>query len=97
MGSLIEQLLPTLDVGDAAAAHGAADAAVYTSLLGALEKAGMTRIDPAGEVFDPNGHEAVLHEPADDPTAEPRVVDVMRAGYAWKGRVIRPAMVKVRG
>ena len=96
IGALVEQLLPTLDVGDAAAAHGSADTVVFTSLLGSLEKAGLTRIDPAGEVFDPNDHEAVLHEPADD-GAEPRVVEVMRAGYAWKGRVIRPAMVKVRG
>jgi molecular chaperone GrpE len=36
----------------------------------------------------------VAHEPGD---GEPEVIEVMRAGYRWKGRVLRPAMVKVRG
>jgi molecular chaperone GrpE len=41
-------------------------------------------------------HDAVAHE-AGDGTGEPEVCEVMRAGYRWKGRVLRPAMVKVRG
>ena len=59
----------------------------------------------AGEPFDPTTHEAVDHAPA---TAvrrgrhrprrrDPVVDEVLRAGYRWKGRVIRPAMVRVRG
>ena len=47
-----------------------------------------------GEPFDPNRHDAVMHEPADDDSGT-TVVDVMRRGYGWKGRVLRPAMVKV--
>ena len=39
-------------------------------------------------------HDAVAHEPGD---GEQEVVEVLRAGYRWKGRVVRPAMVKVRG
>jgi molecular chaperone GrpE len=48
-------------------------------------------------VFDPNCHEAVLHEPASDDDEEPTVSETLRTGYAWKGKVLRPAMVKVRG
>ena len=39
--------------------------------------------------------DAVLHEPGD--SAEPVVSEVLRTGYTWKGKVLRPAMVKVRG
>jgi molecular chaperone GrpE len=68
-----------------------------------LEKEGLERIDPQGQPFDPNQHDAVLHEPREPNEehegggGEPQVSDVMRAGYRWKGRVLRPAMVKVKG
>lgn len=45
--------------------------------------------------FDPTVHEAVLSEAGDEPG--PVVAEVMRSGYLWNGRVVRPAMVKVRG
>ncbi len=96
--SLVEKLLPVLDACDAAVHHGAAEVEpVYASLLGTLEKDGLERISPVGEEFDPNRHEAVMHEPAEDGDEGTVVSDVMRAGYAWNGRVVRPAMVKVRG
>lgn len=100
--SLIEELLPVLDACDGAVRHGADEVEpIYASLLGTLEKQGLERIDPVGETFDPTRHEAVMHEPADSGddagSGEPVVVDVMRAGYAWKSRLVRPAMVKVRG
>jgi len=44
---------------------------------------------------NPNVHEAVLSEPGDD--VAPVVAEVMRPGFLWNGRVVRPAMVKVRG
>ena len=50
-----------------------------------------------GDPFDPDRHEAVMHEPGEDDDAESSVAEVLRAGYGWKGRVLRPAMVKVRG
>jgi molecular chaperone GrpE len=50
---------------------------------------------PAGEPFDPNQHEAVMHEPGDG--GDPVVLETLRIGYRWKGRVLRPAMVKVQG
>ena len=45
-----------------------------------------------GLPFDPNEHEAVMQEDGD---GEPIVATTMRAGYRLKGRVLRPAMVKV--
>jgi molecular chaperone GrpE len=96
--SLVDKLLPVLDACDAAVHHGAEEVGpIYATLLSALEKEGLARISPHGQAFDPNEHEAVMHEPAQDGDDGTVVSDVMRAGYAWKGRVIRPAMVKVRG
>jgi molecular chaperone GrpE len=95
---LVEDLLPVLDACDGAIRHGAAEVEpVFATLLGTLEKGGLERIDPIGEPFDPNRHEAVMHEPAADGDEGTLVTDVMRAGYSWKGRVLRAAMVKVRG
>jgi len=96
--ALIEKLLPVLDACDGAVRHGATEVEpIFAALLGVLEKEGLERIDPAGQPFDPNQHEAVLHEPADDAGSGTVVTDVMRPGYAWKGRIVRAAMVKVKG
>jgi len=94
---LVEKLLPVLDGCDAAMAH-EPDAVrpIHDSLTDVLTKAGLTRIEPEGDVFDPESHEAVMHEEGDG-SGEPLVVEVLRAGYSWNGRVIRPAMVKVKG
>jgi molecular chaperone GrpE len=62
-------------------------------LLGALEKAGLERIEALGKPFDPEEHEAVMHVEGEG--GDPGVRDVVRAGYRLKGRVLRPAMVKV--
>jgi molecular chaperone GrpE len=103
---LIEQLLPVLDAfelalnsaGPIATEAGAERLRkgvelVYGELLGALEKAGLERIEALGKPFDPEEHEAVMHVEGEG--AEPGVRDVVRAGYRLKGRVLRPAMVKV--
>ncbi|MGH1489043.1 MAG: nucleotide exchange factor GrpE [Acidimicrobiales bacterium] len=95
--SLVGELLPVLDAFDGAVANGAEDVApMRTSFLDAMAKQGLERIDPADAPFDPTLHEAVMHEDASD-TDGPVVAEVMRAGYVWKGRVLRPAMVRTRG
>ncbi len=91
---LVEKLLAVLDTFDLALAHGEGFEQVYATLVGVLEKEGLERIDPLDQPFDPNEADAVAHEDADD---GPVVADVLRPGYRWKGRVLRPAMVKVRG
>jgi len=98
---LVKKLLPVLDTADLALAHGGgADVKqVAAALFDVLAKEGLERILPEGQVFDPEQHDGVAHEPAegDDAPAHPEVSEVLRAGYRWKGRVLRPAMVKVRG
>lgn len=94
--SLARELLPVLDAGEAAIAQGMDDVApLYTQLLSTLEKQGLSKVADADVEFDPNVHEAVMHEAGDD--GESVVVEVMRTGYLWNSRVLRPAMVKVRG
>lgn len=100
---LVEQLLPVLDAFelamlnlddteiDVVKVRKGVDL-VYAELLGVLEKAGLSRIEGRGRPFDPMEHEAVLH---DDGDGDPIVADVMRTGWRLKGRVLRPAMVKV--
>ena len=98
VAELVEQLLPVLDACDGAILHGSTEVEpIFAALLQTLEKRGLERIDPLGQEFDPTWHEAVMHEPADEGQEATLVSDVMRAGYAWQGRVIRPAMVKVKG
>jgi molecular chaperone GrpE len=93
---LVTDLLPVLDACEAALDHGASDVEpIHKSLLDVLEKGGLTRMAPEGQPFDPNLHEAVIHEPGDG--AETLVSESLRTGYLWNGRVVRPAMVKVRG
>jgi molecular chaperone GrpE len=97
-GQLVDKLLPVLDTADLALAHGGGEDVkqVTSALMGALEKEGLERIAGEGSPFDPTLHDAVVHEPADE-DGEQTVTEVLRAGYKWKGRVLRPAMVKVRG
>src|SRR5262245_3584585 len=97
---LIEQLLPVLDSFELATVNLAGvDEQVrkgielaFAELASVLERAGLQRIDALGAPFDPNEHEAVLQ---DDGDGEPHVGDVLRTGWKLKGRVLRPAMVKV--
>jgi molecular chaperone GrpE len=64
------------------------------SLLAALERFGIKRIDPLGEKFDHNFHQAMMQ--VDDPTKPAgTVVQVMQSGYTLHDRLLRPAMVAV--
>jgi molecular chaperone GrpE len=50
----------------------------------------------ADQPFDPSLADAVLHEPGEG-EGDPIVSEVLRTGYLWKGKVLRAAMVKVKG
>jgi len=96
LGKLVEQLLPVLDACEAAVAHGVEGVEqVWSSLIGALQRQGLEALDLAGKPFDPALADAVMHEEGDG--SEPVVLEVLRTGYRWKGRVLRAAMVKVKG
>jgi molecular chaperone GrpE len=68
--------------------------AVEKSLLSILEKHNVTRIEPLGEPFDPNRHEAVF-EVADGDYPAGTVAQVLQPGYLLNDRLLRPAMVGV--
>jgi molecular chaperone GrpE len=101
---LVEDLLPVLDSFDGAlGSFGGGDSpeheklrngvqGIHSQLVAVLQKAGLERIEADGALFDPNEHEAVMQ---DDGTGEPHVAETMRSGYRLKGRVVRPAMVRV--
>ncbi len=98
---LLEQLLPVLDTFELALNQlDEADEKVrkgvelvFAELVNVLERAGVERIDATGVPFDPNVHEAVMHDGGDD--GDPVVTETVRTGYRLKGRLLRPAMVKV--
>ena len=95
-GRLAESLLPVLDACEAAFAHGAEGVEpIWSSLIGALKTQGLVAMDLLDQPFNPELAEAVMTEPGDG--AEPIVSEVLRTGYEWKGRVLRAAMVKVKG
>jgi len=66
---------------------------VYAKLVEILKSEGLERIDAEGKPFDPERHEALMGSGAGD--GEPVVADVLRQGYTLKGRVVRPAGVRV--
>jgi len=63
-------------------------------LLNVLERHGVTRIEPLGQRFDPNCHQA-MYEVEDEAVPEGTVVDVMQSGYIIGDRCLRPALVAV--
>lgn len=67
---------------------------VYGELKEVLGAEGLQPIDAKGKPFDPTLHEAALEVPGEE-DGQPVVAEVLRPGYMFKGRVLRPAMVKV--
>lgn len=101
---LVGRLLPVLDNFDLAVS--AAEATrdfdrmlrgvelVFGELKEVLATEGLTEIEAKGKKFDPSLHEAAVEVPG-DPDGDLIVAEVLRPGYRFGGRVLRPAMVKV--
>lgn len=68
--------------------------AVYKQLMTAFEEIGVTPIEAVGQEFDPNFHNAVMHD-EDDSEAANQVVEEFQKGYMYKDAVVRHSMVKV--
>ncbi|MQA61003.1 MAG: nucleotide exchange factor GrpE [Actinophytocola sp.] len=95
--SVAAELLPLLDDIERAEAHGdlnGAFKAVADKLLAGLQRSGLEAFGTEGEPFDPSVHEAVQHSTSPE-VAGPTVTMVMRRGYKFGERVLRPAMVAV--
>jgi len=103
-GDVVVKMLPVLDAFDLAQAHFSGTPSEEAEaldqarglMLAALAKEGLERIDAVGAPFDPQVHDAVAHVEGDG-DGEQVIDEVLRAGYRWKGSVLRPAMVRVKG
>jgi molecular chaperone GrpE len=102
--ALVARLLPVLDNFELAVSHAEQSRdfdrmlkgveMVFGELREVLQAEGLVKIEAEGKPFDPERHEAVVAVEQED--AEPgTVVDVVRTGYELRGKVLRPAMVKV--
>jgi molecular chaperone GrpE len=91
------ELLGVLDDIERAGTHGdltGAFKAVADKLVGALHGTGLEPFGHEGEEFDPSVHEAVQHGTSPD-VSGPTVTAVLRRGYRFGERVLRPALVAV--
>lgn len=92
-GQLASALLPVLDAAEAAYLnHPEEVGPLLSQMLGELKRLGLETLDLEGRPFDPEVAEAVAHEPGGG--GDPVVTEVLRSGYSWKGRTLRPAMVR---
>ena len=102
--ALVGRLLDALDDLDRLIAEGGAASAeqvrqavelVDKKLRKELMAAGLERIDPVGETFDPSIHEAVSTVPAPSAAEDHQVKATFQPGYRFKGALVRPARVQV--
>lgn len=94
-GKMAEAFLPVIDAAEAAfIRHPDEVGPLLNLLLVELKKLGLEGLDLAGQPFDPEVAEAVAHEPGDG--GEVVVAEVLRSGFRWKGRTLRPAMVRTK-
>lgn len=94
-GRMAEAFLPVLDAAEAAfVRHPDEVGPLLNLLLVELKKLGLEGLDLADQPFDPEVAEAVAHEPGDG--GEVVVAEVLRSGFRWKGRTLRPAMVRTK-
>jgi molecular chaperone GrpE len=100
---LLQDLLPivddfdralTVDAGEGGAAYRKGVELIYGKLHDLLRRYGVTPIEALGADFDPNLHQAVMHE-ASPEHREGEVIGELQRGYMIKDRLLRPAMVKV--
>lgn len=104
--NLIEQILPILDSFEHSRASfekpncntNVEDmqkgfALIHKQFEDALQKVGVTKLMPKGEVFDPKFHEAVMLQDSDQPAHT--VLEVLQPGYTIHDKLLRPAMVIV--
>lgn len=97
----VRALLPVLDDFERALKVESADKVysqgmelIYQRMVDALTKLGLEPVPAAGLIFDPNMHHAVEMAPSDE-VEDQTILDEYQRGYNFKGKLLRPAMVKV--
>ena len=97
IGSVLTELLATLDDIDRAADHNELSGgfkAVADQLAAITTRFGLEKYGTEGEPFDPQIHEALLHDTSTD-VAVPTATKILQPGYKYKERILRPARVAV--
>jgi molecular chaperone GrpE len=84
----------TVDAGEGGGAYRKGVELIHGKLHDLLRKQGLTPIEVIGKDFDPNVHQAVVHE-ASPEHRDGEVIGELRKGYMLGDRLLRPAMVKV--
>ena len=97
IGSVLTELLATLDDIDRASQHGELSGgfkAVADQLASLTNRFGLEKYGIDGDVFDPQIHEALMHDTSAD-VAVPTASKILQPGYKYKERILRPARVAV--
>jgi molecular chaperone GrpE len=97
IGSVLTELLATLDDIDRASQHGELTGgfkAVADQLASLTNRFGLEKYGTDGEVFDPQIHEALMHDTSAD-VAVATASKILQPGYKYKDRILRPARVSV--
>ena len=98
---LVREILPVLDDFERALKHETADRdyakgveLIYQRLAESLKKMGLEAVETGGRQFDPNLHQAVQRVETDD-AEDQSILSEFQKGYNFRGKLLRPAMVKV--
>ena len=97
ISSVLLEFLAILDDLDRAAAHNELSGgfkAVADQVIAATSKLGLEKFGDAPSAFDPNIHDALMHETSAE-VSETTVTKIMQPGYKYKERILRPARVVV--
>ena len=97
IAAVLSELLATLDDIDRAAEHGELTGgfkSVADQLINTTTKLGLEKYGEDGDAFDPQIHEALMHETSAEVTV-PTASKILQPGYKFKERVLRPARVAV--
>ena len=97
IGAVLTELLALLDAVDLAEQHGEVTGgfkAVADQLNAITSRIGLEKYGSEGEAFDPQIHEALMHETSAD-VAVPTATKILQPGYKYKERILRPARVSV--
>ena len=97
IGAVLTELLALLDAVDLAEQHGEVTGgfkAVSDQLNAITSRIGLEKYGSEGEAFDPQIHEALMHETSAD-VALPTATKILQPGYKYKERILRPARVSV--